>query len=78
MVGGKAALVASIIGNQVHLREAVADWLTATSGGSVGVEEDTRRAVIATLTRDRGLWICPDKVTIFFSNLTRASREYRI
>lgn len=55
MINGKAALLANFMGIQVHLKEVVADWLTATSGGSVGVDEGTRRAVIAALTRDKGL-----------------------
>ena len=72
-IGGKAALLASLMGNQVQLKEAMAEWLTTTSGGSAGVDESTRRAAIAALTRDKGLWIYPNKVTVFYSNRIRAS-----
>lgn len=55
IVRGMAALLATVMGSQVQLREALADWLTSISGGSIGVDENTRRATIVVLAQDQGL-----------------------
>ncbi|KAL9120891.1 MAG: hypothetical protein Q9187_002558, partial [Circinaria calcarea] len=55
-VRGMAALLVTVMGSQVQLREALADWLTSTSGGSIGVDDNTRRATTAVLAQDQELF----------------------
>ena len=56
-IGGAAALLATFINGASYLESFLIEWLTATSGGNVGVDEYTRRGVIATLSSNNGQWI---------------------
>ena len=53
-IGGIAALMTDLVGDSTDLRDALQDWLLGVSGGGIGSDIDTRRAVIASISVDQG------------------------
>lgn len=54
-VGGIAGLLAALTQDNPALKDALVEWLTGISGGSIAHSHDTHRAVLAAITPDQGM-----------------------